>query len=327
MSKSHSAEKPLGILELRAMIARGYKPFKPEKMLSYSKDQPLEKLYGGFDLIQTPMNTDETMDMQPIVVERKKQGLSTCKEGQACDCVLNSLVYMGILDSAEANFLWNDIKDRGLSLEHVRQIYYYYYHKRYNGSYLPSIYRLRFGVYPNTKLDSTLQTLHNLLDEDHYTFIAGNRRENYGHAFLVGKKNGKLVFNDPQGNSGMLSYEGDRAKYNQFVYNLQQYIELEILVQKDVGLEILRRARKPKPSQRKTSKTRKRKRGQTPSLRRQKGKSLPSLKKRKHKHDYGIFPETPGVFHPGVRRKPNKKRKNAKKKTQKRKRKKENANK
>ena len=260
------------------------------------------------------MNTDETMDMQPIVKERETQGLTTCKEGQAYDCVLNSLVYMGILDLNEANYFWKDIKDKGITLEHIRLIYYYYYRKKYNGRYLPSIYRLRF------KLKFALETLHNLLNEDHYTLITGIRAKSVGHTFLVGKKHGKLVFNDPQGNSGMLSEDGDQEKYQKFIHELKQYIEIEILIERDVGLKILRRARKPKPSPRKTSKTRKRKRGQTPSLRRRKSKS-PSLKRKKDTHDYGIFPNTPGRFHPGVRQKTNKKRKkrkkeNAKKKTQ-----------
>jgi hypothetical protein len=322
MSKSYSAENPPGILELRAKMELGDQQFNPKKILEYSIDKPLKKLFSGFDLIQSEMNTDETMDMQPIVKEREKLGyISTCKEGQVCDCALNTLVYMGILDFNEANYFWNDIKDKGLTLEHIRLIYYYYYHKKYNGRYMPSIYRLRFDVGTEIKLKSVLETLHNLLNEDHYTYIAGIRARSIGHAFIVGKKHGKLVFNDPQGNSGMLSEDGDQEKYQKFMNELKQYIALEILIEQDVGLEILRRARKPKPSPRKTSKTRKRKRGRTPSLRRRKSNSLPSLKKRKHEHDYGIFPNTPGGFHPGVRRKTNKKRKNAKKKTQKRKRK------
>ena len=318
MSKRYSAENPPGILELRAKMELGDKQFNPRKILPYLIDKPLKKLSNGFDLIQSYMNTDETMDMLPIVKERELLGLSTCKEGQAYDCALNTLVYMGILDFNEANFFWNDIKDKGLTLEHIRLIYYYYYRKTTEGTYLPDIYRLRFDVGTEIKLKSVLETLHNLLNEDHYTYIAGIRARSIGHAFLVGKKDGKLVFNDPQINSGMLSEDGDQEKYQKYIDELKQYTTLEILIERGVGLEILRRSRKPKPSPRKTSKNRKRKRGRTPSLGRRKSKSLPSPKKKKDNH-YGTFPNIPGGFHPGVRRKTNKKRKNAKKKTQKKK--------
>jgi hypothetical protein len=322
-----SLDNPTTLLEINANIANDKRDFASKMIIHTTPGFSGKLVSNPFKLIQIEMDVDETMDMQPLLEERKKLGLSTCEEGDAYDCALNSLVHMGFLQLDEANYVWPTVKEKGLHPEYVRKILYHYYHKRYKGAYLPDIYILFTDVNTPKQLNTVLESLTKSLDENHYTIIGGSLNPGGGHAFLVGKEyDDELIFKDLQANTGWLSKK-------EFMNDLKLYKNFQFFVEQDVGMDRLKkereRARKPKPSQRKTSKTRKRKRGQTPSLGRPKGKSLPSLKKRKrkHKHDYGKFPNTPGVFHPGVRRKPNKKRKNAKKKTQKRKRKKENAKK
>jgi hypothetical protein len=320
MSKSYSAENPTNLLRLNADIARN-QPKLASKVIIYQPTFSNKLVSSPYNLIQVEQNTDETMDTQPLLEERKKLGLSTCKKGNEYDCALNTLLDMGLLQDNEAHYLWPAVnKSMGLHPEYVRQILYYYYHKRYKGAYLPDIYMLIADVNTPEQLDTVLESLKLSLKNDHYTYIGGAFKTSGGHAFLVGKDlYGNLIFKDQQKGTGWVSKK-DPYQYQKMRILLSLCKNLVFFVERDVGLERLR-ARKPKPSPRKTSKTRKRKRGRTPSLRRRKSNSLPSLKKRKHEHDYGIFPNTPGGFHPGVRRKTNKKRKNAKKKTQKRKRK------
>ena len=316
MSKSYSAENPPNLLRLNAEIARN-KPNLASKVIIYQPTITNKLNSSPYNLIQVEQNTDETMDMQPLLEERKKLGFSTCEEGQEYDCALNTLLDMGLLQDNEAHYLWPAVnKSMGLYPEYVRQILYYYYHKIYKGAYMPDIYMLIADVNTPKQLDTVLKSLKQSLKNDHYTYIGGSFKSSGGHAFLVGKdQDGDLIFKDQQTGTGWVSKK-NIYEYKKTMILLSLYKNLVFFVERDVGLEMLR-ARKPKPSQRKTSK--KRKRGRTPSLGRRKSKSLPSLKKLKHKHDYGIFPNTPGRFHPGVRRKTNKKRKNAKKKTQKKK--------
>jgi len=318
MSKSYSAENPTNLLRLNAEIARN-QPKLDSKVIIYQPTPSNKLISNPYNLIQVEQNTDETMDMQPLLEERKKLGFSTCEEGQEYDCALNTLLDMGVLEDNEAHYLWKAVNDTkfGLYREYVRQIFYYYYHKRYKGAYMPDIYMLIADVNTPEQLNTVLESLKQSLKKDHYTFIGGSYKTSGGHAFLVGKdQDDDLIFKDQQANTGWVSKED--PQYQNIMDLLSGYKNFVFFVERDVGLERLR-ARKPNPSPRKTSK--KRKRGRILSLRLRKSKSLPSLKKRKHKHDYGIFPKTPGRFHPGVRRKTNKKRKNAKKKTQKRKRK------
>lgn len=318
-SSLSSLDNPTTLLEINANIAKDKRNFASKMIIHTTPGFSGKLVSNPFKLIQVEMDVDETMDMQPLLEERKKRGLSTCEEGDAYDCALNSLVHMGFLQLDEANYVWPTVKDKGLHPEYVRKILYHYYHKRYKGAYLPDIYILFTDVNTEKQLQSVLLSLTKSLDENHYTIIGGSLNPGGGHAFLVGKENDELIFKDLQANTGWRSKK-------KFMNDLKLYKNFQFFVERDVGMDRLKkereRARKPTPSPRKTSKTRKRKRGQTPSLGRPKGKSLPSLKKRKHKHDYGIFPKTHGKFHAGVRRKTNKKRK-----TQKRKRKKENANK
>lgn len=313
MSKSYSAEKPPNLLRLNAEIARN-QPTLASKVIIYQPTFSNKLVSSPYNLIQVEKNTDETMDMQPLLEERTKLGFSTCKKGNAYDCALNTLLDMGLLQDNEAHYLWPAVnKSMGLYPEYVRQILYYYYHKRYKGAYLPDIYMLTADVNTPEQLDTVLESLKRSLKKDHYTYIGGSFKIG-GHAFLVGKGgDGELIFKDQQNDTGWVSKE-DPDKYQYFKELLSQYKNLVFFVERDVGLKMLRRARKPSP--RKTSKTRKRKRGQTPSLRRRKSKSIRS-RKRKHPH-YGIFPNTPVSFHPGNKaKKTNKKKKKRKKKTQK----------
>ena len=317
MSKSYSAENPTNLLRLNADIARNQHKLA-SKVIIYQPTLSNKLVSSPYNLIQVETNTDETMDMQPLLEERKKLGLSTCKKGNEYDCALNTLLDMGLLQDNEAHYLWPAVnKSMGLYPEYVRQILYYYYDKRYKGAYLPDIYMLIADVNTPEQLNTVLESLKRSLKKDHYTYIGCSFKTSGGHAFLVGKdQDDDLIFKDQQKGTGWVSKK-DIYKYQKMMILLSLCKNLVFFVERDVGLERLRRARKP--STRKTSKNRKRKRGRTPSLGRRKSKSLPSLKKRKHQHHYGIFPNTPVGFHPGVRRKTNKKRKNEKKKTQKKK--------
>ena len=312
-SSLSSLDNPTTLLEINANIAKDKRNFASKMIIHTTPGFSGKLVSNPFKLIQVEMDVDETMDMQPLLEERKKRGLSTCEEGDAYDCALNSLVHMGILQLNEANYVWPAVKDKGLYPEYVRKILYHYYRKTYEGAYLPDIYILFTDVNAEEQLQFVLESLTESLDENHYTYIGGSLKPSGGHAFLVGKENDELIFKDLQANTGWRSKKV-------FMNHLLRYKNFQFFVERDVGMDRLKkereRARKPTPSPRKTSKTRKRKRGQTLSLRLRKSKSLTSLKKRKHKHEYGIFPKTPGRFHPGVRRKTNKKRKNAKKKTQ-----------
>merc|ERR1712093_536490 len=131
-SSSSSLDKPTTLLKLNANIARDKRKLA-SKVIIHTTPRFNKKLVSNpFKLIQVEMDVDETMDMQPILEERKKLGLSTCEEGQAYDCALNSLLNMGILQLNEANYVWPAVdKSKGLYPEYVRKILYHYYRKTY----------------------------------------------------------------------------------------------------------------------------------------------------------------------------------------------------
>lgn len=269
-SSSSSLDNPLTLLEIKDYIEKD-KHKSASKLMIHTAPRIKGKLVSNplvlnlseFKLIQFEMDVDETMDMQSILKERKKHGFIDSDKLPG-DCALNALFNMDILQLNDVNVLWPVVKSKGLYPEYIRKIFYHYYRERDGDAYMPDIYILFTYVNTTELLQNFLESLRQTLREKHYTIIGGNLKPSGGHAFLVGKENDKLIFKDPQNDTGWRTKE-------ELMVNLEDFKDLQLFIERDVGMDRLKkeRERERKRQRKKLGKiSKKRKHNQSPSLKR-----------------------------------------------------------